>query len=143
MLELILPDLMSQNDAAQSASLLRGEDLAGAMSEVYDAQVYPFWWKITAPDSELDWSRVTATLDSHDPEAGVIISYADSSQDKIEGWSKIIRTTPHACGFAIGRSIFWEPWEAYASGTLDATEIPAIIAEGHQKFLHIWSGSTD
>ncbi len=63
MLELILPAHLSQDGTA----------MAAAIEEVYEAQITPFWWKIMALDTKMEWQQVTDALDRHDSEAGIIV----------------------------------------------------------------------
>ena len=63
MLELILPAHLSQD----------GNAMAAAIDEVYEAQITPFWWKIMALDTKMEWQQVTDALDHHDSEAGIIV----------------------------------------------------------------------
>ena len=107
MLELILPAHLSQD----------GNAMAAAIDEVYEAQITPFWWKIMALDTKMEWQHVTAALDRHDSEAGIIV-LGKMPAETFPAWFKTLRSTPHTCGFAIGRSIFWKPWESFVSGSM-------------------------
>ncbi len=129
MLELILPESLPETGAA----------LAQAMAAVYDAQIHPFWWKVMALDSAADWAEVTQVLNQYDPDAGVIVLGKNAPLDEFRESFRLFRATPHACGFAIGRSIFWEPWEAFAAGSLSAEDVPSIIAERYQQLLELWN----
>lgn len=129
MLELILPESLPETGGA----------LAQAMEAVYAARIYPFWWKVMALDSEADWQQVTRVLNQQDPDAGVIVLGKNAPLEQFQEWFRLFRATPHACGFAIGRSIFWEPWEAFAAGELPAEEVPQIIAERYQQLLELWN----
>jgi len=131
MLEMILPEGLSKN----------GEMLALAIEEVYAHQLFPYWWKISPTDTQAEWEQVTSTLDRYDPEAGVIVLGNNAPLAQFEKWFRIVRSTPHACGFAIGRSIFWEPWLEFASGSMEAQAVPARIAERYQQMIDLWRHS--
>ncbi|MCH2303580.1 MAG: PfkB family carbohydrate kinase, partial [SAR324 cluster bacterium] len=131
MLELILPEGMNQ----------QGECLAQSMAEVYQAQVYPFWWKIAAPEDENEWEQVTRTLDKHDPQAGVILLGKNAPIEDFAEWFRVVRSSPYACGFAIGRSIFWQAWLDFASGKLASEEIPDIISQHYLHLIELWDSA--
>ena len=133
MLELILPEGMDQ----------QGECLAQSMAEVYQAQVYPFWWKIAAPADQNEWEQVTRTLDKHDPQAGVILLGKNAPIEDFEEWFRVVRSSPYACGFAIGRSIFWQAWLDFASGKLASEEIPDIISQHYLHLIELWDSATN
>ena len=128
MIELIIPE-----DFPETVSSL-GE----AISEVYQAGISPFWWKITALDTEKEWQTMTATLDKYDPDVGVIILGKNAPIEQFKTWFSVARSTPHTCGFAIGRSIFWEAWEQFAEGKINKPEVSEMIAERYQQVIDIW-----
>ena len=133
MLELILPEGMDQ----------QGECQVQSMAEVYQAQVYPFWWKIAAPADENEWEQVTRTLDKHDPQAGVILLGKNAPIEDFAEWFRVVRSSPYACGFAIGRSIFWQAWLDFASGKLASEEIPDIISQHYLHLIELWDSATN
>jgi 5-dehydro-2-deoxygluconokinase len=128
MIELIIP-----KDFPETVSSL-GE----AMSEVYQAGISPFWWKITALETEKEWQTMTATLDKYDPDVGVIILGKNTPIEQFKTWFSVARSTPHTCGFAIGRSIFWEAWEQFAEGKINKPEVSEMITERYQQVIDIW-----
>jgi len=131
MLELILPESMPQD----------GKSLSAAIAEVYGVQVYPFWWKMDVPKNQDEWEMVTRTLDQHDPEAAVILLGSNAPIEEFQEWFRIFRSSPYACGFAIGRSIFWEAWLDFASGTRSREEIPEIISNHYHQLIKLWDAS--
>ncbi len=131
MVELIPPDGFP-DDADSMASSIR---------EVYENGVYPFWWKISVPDSAAGWNSVTRVMDEYDPEVGVILLGKNAPIEHFHDWFRIARATPHTCGFAIGRSIFWEPWEQFIRGELDQTGVSTLIASRYQEVIEIWRNS--
>ena len=131
MLELILPAHLSQDGTA----------MAAAIEEVYEAQITPFWWKIMALDTKMEWQQVTDALDRHDSEAGIIVLGKNAPLETFPAWFKTLRSTPHTCGFAIGRSIFWKPWESFISGSMAPDEIPSIIEKNYVAVLEMWEAA--
>jgi len=128
MIELIIPEGFAET----------GSSLGETMSEVYQAGISPFWWKITALDTEKEWQTMTATLDKYDPDVGVIILGKNAPIEQFKTWFGIARSTPHTCGFAIGRSIFLEAWEQFAEGKINKSEVSEMIAERYQQVIDIW-----
>ena len=131
MLELILPAHLSQD----------GNAMAAAIDEVYEAQITPFWWKIMALDTKMEWQQVTDALDRHDSEAGIIVLGKNAPLETFPAWFKTLRSTPHTCGFAIGRSIFWKPWESFIGGSMAPDEIPSIIEKNYVAVLEMWEAA--
>ncbi len=115
--------------------------MAAAIEEVYEAQITPFWWKIMALDTKMEWQQVTDALDRHDSEAGIIVLGKNAPLETFPAWFKTLRSTPHTCGFAIGRSIFWKPWESFISGSMAPEEIPSIIEKNYVAVLEMWEAA--
>ena len=116
-----------------------GSSLGESMSEVYQAGISPFCWKVTVLDTEKEWQTMTATLDKYDPDVGVIVLGKNAPIEQLKTWFSVARSTPHTCGLAIGRSIFWEVWEQFAEGKIKKTEIANAIALRYQSVLNIWN----
>ena len=131
MLELILPAHLSQDGTA----------MAAAIEKVYEAQITPFWWKIMALDTKMEWQKVTDTLDRHDSEAGIIVLGKNAPLETFPAWFKTLRSTRHTCGFAIGRSIFWKPWESFISDSMTPGEIPSTIEKNYVAVLEMWEAA--
>ena len=81
---------------------------------------------------------MTGVLDKYDPEVGVIILENNTPIESFKTWFSIARTTPHTCGFAVGRSIFWEPWVQFADHKTMGSEVSTMITERYQRVIDIW-----
>ena len=57
MLELIIPDLYETN----------GHSLSLSMKEVYEAGIFPEWWKIAPVDSGDEWEQIQSVINKYDP----------------------------------------------------------------------------
>ena len=134
MVELIIPDDYAKEDD----SMTDDTALIEAITEVYKAGIHPYWWKITALDSEEIWLKLTGILDQYDPDVGVIILGNNAPIEQFQTWFRVARSTAHSCGFAVGRSIFWEPWEQFAHGRINKSEVSEMIAERYQQVIDIW-----
>ena len=128
MIELIIPEDFPET----------GSSLGETMSEVYQAGIFPLWWKINTLDTEKEWQTMTATLDKYDPDVGVIILGKNAPIEQFKTWFSIARSTPYTCGFAIGRSIFWEAWGQFAEGKINKSDVSEMIAERYQQVIDIW-----
>jgi myo-inositol catabolism protein IolC len=49
-----------------------------------------------------------------------------------------VRSNSQSCGLAAGQSIFWEPWEQFAHGRINKSEVSEMIAERYQQVIDIW-----
>lgn len=125
MLELLVPP--EGNDASLAGlhpEAYRSEVLpiriADAVRQLADAGVVPELWKIDGLDR-----RGAATVVGHavhetsEGRAGIVVLGAGRSLADIEQWFVATRGVDGFCGFAIGRSIWWDPIRRHVLGELD------------------------
>ena len=44
-------------------------------------------------------------------------------------------------GFAIGRTIFWEPLSRWIAGTVDADTAASMIADNYRRTIDVYAGT--
>ena len=131
MLELIIPDDFELN----------GKALADAMDAVYESGIYPFWWKIKAVETLEEWQRVCSVIDRFDPDTRIVILGSGAEPERFCRWFAIARSSHHSTGFAIGRTIFWGPWERFAKGEITLEQVPPLICERYLEMVGIWKNA--
>ncbi|MCF6776057.1 5-dehydro-2-deoxygluconokinase [Thiotrichales bacterium 19X7-9] len=132
MLELIIPNEFE----------LTAEAIKDAIEEVYQASVYPFWWKLQMVDSQSQWQLIDKTILGYDPYARIIIlgGQAKSIEVYKEDFN-LLKSSQLVNGFAFGRSIFWEAWLLYAQNKLTEDEVIIQIAKRYETILQMWADS--
>jgi len=131
MLEFIVADGFEYDAASTVATI----------DEVYQAGVYPFWWKIAALNDIDSWREVTSAIEARDPDARIVVLGQGRGMEAIASAFRVVRSTHHANGFAIGRTIFQPAWEAFLAGDLEASAIPAQLAERYRAILDAWEAA--
>lgn len=129
MLELIIPKQFSNQSSATG----------NAMSAVYEQSIYPFWWKIAGDFSAAYWRSLADILERNDPDSRFIL--LGGEQTEIADFGPLFRTAKASgkvSGFAIGRSIFWQPWQRFLKDEIELEEIPNIIATAFLHCIHLW-----
>ena len=131
MLELIIPDAYPHSGVA----------LSDCMTEVYRREIFPYWWKVAGVTDADDWAIATSTMESCDPDCRIIILGKDAHMDSFAEVFRVAKSSKHATGFAIGRTIFWQAWLDYAKGELDAACVPDTIAERYKMLIDCWKNA--
>ncbi|MDK1025076.1 MAG: DUF2090 domain-containing protein, partial [Gammaproteobacteria bacterium] len=129
MVELIIPGEFADHELAT------GE----AMSRVYEQSIYPFWWKIAGDISATHWSTLADILEHNDPHARIIL--LGGQQMEIASFGPLIgraKASGKVSGFAIGRSIFWQPWQRFLKDEIELDEIRNVIAKDFLQCIHLW-----
>ena len=112
--------------------------LAGFIGEAYRRGLVPEFWKIEgtlAPEGARTIDRAIAAR----PQCRQIILGKAADLATIERWFAAASGSPTAVGFAIGRSVFWEPSTAFLAGTSTAGESAEHICANYLRLVNAWS----
>jgi len=132
MVELILPDEFNPN----------GESVAQSITDVYRHDIYPYWWKIAALNTEHEWQRVSEAVKTHDEDARIIILGGSKKEvGAYEQQFKRAKSIGIVTGFAIGRSIFWQAWLDLIHDKITIEMVDDIIAKKYTELINIWENA--
>ena len=109
------------------------------MRVVYEHAIYPFWWKIAGKFTANHWSIVSSILEQNDPDSRIIL--LGGEQTDITGFGPLFasaKASGKVSGFAIGRSVFWDPWQRFLKDEILLEEIPSIIAKDFLHCIRLW-----
>ena len=70
--------------------------------------------------------------------AGVITLGRGESKEKVKEWLKVGAKIPGIIGFAVGRTIFWEPLADHKAGKTTRKVAVENIAQNYQEFTELW-----
>jgi 5-dehydro-2-deoxygluconokinase len=90
------------------------------IGELREKGVQARWWKVEGFE---DPSGARAVADSLAPGEGLLILGKSAGPEQLRRWFAVTSGVDHFEGFAVGRTIFWEPFLAYLDGrsATDAT----------------------
>jgi myo-inositol catabolism protein IolC len=140
--ELLVPAEDSQlasvgGDVERYDAELRPELMRRAMAEIQDAGIEVDVWKIEGVDRRSDCEMLVAQARSGGRENVVCVVLGRGADDaKVDHWLTQAAPVDGFVGFAIGRSIWWDPLKAYVDGKIERAAGARRIAE---KFLHFVS----
>jgi myo-inositol catabolism protein IolC len=142
--ELLVPAEPAQLDAVGGDSdrydaELRPELMRRAMAEVQDAGVEVDIWKIEGVDARSDDEMLVAQARTGGREGVVcVVLGRGADDDKVDHWLEQAAPVDGFVGFAIGRSIWWEPLKAYVDGKIERSEGARRIAENYLRFVQVY-----
>lgn len=109
-----------------------------SLARLYDLGLRPDWWKLPRLDDEA-LSLVAATLDERDPDCrGVLLLGLDAPEEELAESFRAARACASVRGFAVGRTIFRAPAEAWLTGALDDEGLAAQVAERYRRLIEAW-----
>lgn len=116
---------------------------ARAIEELQNASVEPDIWKIEGMQNEDSYKIVALQAQKGEREnVGIVILGRAENQEKVEKWIKAGNKIKGVIGFAIGRTVFWEPLTEYKNGKIEKEKVIETISNNFLHFFHIFT-STD
>ena len=106
-----------------------------AIAEIQDAGIEVDIWKIEGVDERSDCEMLVAQARSGGRDGVVcVVLGRGADDDKVDQWLQAAAPVDGFVGFAIGRSIWWDPLKAYVDGKIersagaaqDRRELPAL-----------------
>jgi myo-inositol catabolism protein IolC len=144
--ELLVPATPSQIEAAGGDedrwdSEERPKLMKAAIEELQAAGVEPDIWKIEGIDRREDCEMISATTRAGGRDGVACVVLGRGADDaKVDHWLKMGSGVPGYIGFAIGRSIWWDPLKAFVDGNLGREEAAKQIAANYRRFIDVYNG---
>jgi len=114
--------------------------LAGFIGEAYRRELTPQFWKIEGTLAREGARTIDRAIAANAACRQIILGKA-AEIATIGRWFAAAADSPTASGFAIGRSVFWEPSAAFLSGSKTADQAAADIAENYLLLVDAWRQS--
>ena len=145
--ELIVPPEKSQLDSVKGDKKaydleLRPRLMVEAIQQLQDAHVEPDVWKIEGLDRREDCEKIVdAARQGGRDKVGCIILGRGEDDKKVREWLMTAAGVPGFIGFAVGRTIFWEPLVNWRAGKMTRDAAAAEIARRYREFVDIFESA--
>ena len=118
---------------------LRPELMRRAIAEIQDAGIDVDIWKIEGVDERSDCEMLVAQARSSGRDGVVCVVLGRGADDaKVDHWLEQAAPVDGFVGFAIGRSIWWDPLKAYVDGKIERSAGARKIAENYLRFIKVY-----
>ena len=109
------------------------------IKEMQDGGVDPDVWKLEGMTKREDYQMAVqqAKADGRD-NVGIVILGRAADASAVEHWLKVGAKVPGIIGFAIGRTIFWDPITEFEQGKINEDETPEVISKRFLHYYHIF-----
>lgn len=144
--ELLVPATPGQlesvgGDADRYDLELRPDLLLQTIAELQHGGVEPDIWKIEGLDRAQDCERVVAQARRGGREGvACIVLGRGASQSRVANWLRVAAPVDGFLGFAVGRSIWFEPLAAYLAG-MPRHEVSARIGGAYLELIRIYESA--
>jgi 5-dehydro-2-deoxygluconokinase len=136
-------ELLLEVIPSRSLAPVAEDTLARAMARFYELGVFPDWWKLPDPASQGSWDRINDVIAEHDPYCrGVLLLGLDAPEVELHAAFGRAAKVPVCKGFAIGRTIFGKPAEAWFAGQIDDTAAVEQMAGTYRRMIDTWENAT-
>jgi myo-inositol catabolism protein IolC len=145
--ELLVPATPQQieaagGDEAKWDSEDRPKLMKTAIEELQDSGVEPDIWKIEGIDRREDCEIISATTRRGGRDGVACVVLGRGADDAaVDHWLRMGSGVPGYIGFAIGRSIWWEPLKGFVDGNFGREEAAKQIAANYRRFIDVYDGA--
>jgi 5-dehydro-2-deoxygluconokinase len=142
--ELLVPAEPAQLEAVGGDSdrydaELRPELMRRAIAEIQDAGIEVDIWKIEGVDERSDCEMLVRQARSGGRDNVVCVVLGRGADDaKVDHWLTQAAPVDGFVGFAIGRSIWWDPLKAYVEGKIERIVGARRIADNYMRFVDVY-----
>ena len=144
MFELLVPAEKTQleklnGDKTAYDRKLRPRLMVEAIRALQDAGVEPDLWKVEGLDRREDCENVVAAARAGGRgHVSCIILGRGEDERKVRQWLGIAAEVPGFIGFAVGRTVFWDPLVAWRSKKATREQTVAEIAKRYHEFVDLF-----
>jgi myo-inositol catabolism protein IolC len=112
-----------------------------AIAELQESGVEADIWKIEGIDDPEDCAMISeqCRIAGRD-HVGCVVLGRGADHAAVDAWLRAARDVPGYRGFAIGRSIWWEPLKFFVDGALPRDQAAAQIGKHFLRFIGVYEG---
>jgi myo-inositol catabolism protein IolC len=143
--ELLVPAEKDQLDSVGGDSdrydaELRPELMRRAIEDIQNYGIEVDIWKIEGVDTREDAQMLAEQTRKGDGRENVksVLLGRGASDDKVDHWLQQAAGVEGFIGFAIGRSIWWDPLKAFLGGDVDRSAAAEQIADNYLRFINVY-----
>jgi myo-inositol catabolism protein IolC len=142
--ELLVPPTPEQIEAAGGEETWdrneRPKLMKTAIEQLQSAGVEPDIWKIEGIDRREDCDIISMTTRAGGRDGVACVVLGRGADDAaVDHWLRMGSGVPGYIGFAIGRSIWWDPLKAFVDGNLGRDEAAKQIAANYRRFIDVYN----
>jgi 5-dehydro-2-deoxygluconokinase len=144
MFELLVPATEEQlkkvgNDKAKYDAETRPKLMVKAMKEIQNSGVEPDIWKLEGVEKIEDSKKLVKQAKSNGRNSGIITLGRGEDPEKVKEWLKVGAKVKGIIGFAVGRTVFWEPMKLLNEGKITREEAAKQVAQNYKTLVDLWN----
>jgi myo-inositol catabolism protein IolC len=144
--ELLVPATKEQlgtvsDDPDRFDKELRPQLMLAAIAELQQSGVEPDVWKIEGIDRRADCEAIaTQTRMGGRAKVACVVLGRGADEAAVDHWLRTGAGVPGYVGFAIGRTIWWNPLKEFVDGTATREDAANRISSNYRRFVDVYTG---
>jgi myo-inositol catabolism protein IolC len=145
--ELIVPPEPAQlervgDDVVRYETEMRPGLMRRAIADFQEVGIEPDVWKVEGIDRRDDCEMVAGQARAGGRDGvGCVVLGQGADAERTEHWLRTAAGVPGYLGFAIGRTLWWDPIAAYLDGSLAREEAATQIAARYRRAIAVFTGA--
>ncbi|MGH7491613.1 MAG: 2-deoxy-5-keto-D-gluconate 6-phosphate aldolase domain-containing protein [bacterium] len=145
MFELLVPALETQltrlgGDKKKFDTEVRPGLMEKAIAEMQAAGIEPDVWKLEGLERAEDYKAIVAQARSKGRvHVGMIVLGRGENAEKVNHWLKVGAKVEGVIGFAVGRTVFWDPLVGYREKKHNREQAVAQVAKNYKGLVDVFS----
>ncbi|WP_342359010.1 bifunctional 5-dehydro-2-deoxygluconokinase/5-dehydro-2-deoxyphosphogluconate aldolase [Terrarubrum flagellatum] len=119
---------------------MKDDTVAHVMARLYAIGVKPDWWKLEPLRTTAAWKAVETEIAVNDPLCrGVVMLGLDAPENEIIDAFRAARSSARVKGFAVGRTIFADPFKTWLRGAMNDMQAVDEMAARFGRLCEAWA----
>lgn len=138
----LLEVLIEPKESSEQYKGVRPKLAVKVIEEVQNAKVEPDVWKLEGMSDIKDYEAVVnqARSDGRD-KVGIVVLGRGENREQVENWVVVGAKVNGVIGFAVGRTVFWQPLVNFKNGKISREKAVETISNNFLHFYRIFNGS--
>ncbi len=146
MLELLVPPTPTQlgavgDDIARYDDELRPGLSVRAAQELTGACLAPDLWKLEGMAASSQYAEIAAACGADGLASACLVLGRGADEAAVDRWLSLAAPVRGFAGFAVGRTLWWEPLRSFVSGEASAPAAAAMIAGNYRRLIGVYAAA--
>lgn len=120
------------------ATALRPGLTRAAVKELLEAGLRPALWKLEGMGRRAEYAAIAREVLAARSDARCLVLGRGEDEAAVGRWLQLAAPVPGFAGFAVGRTIWWQPLRAYFDGTMSRNEAVHSIGVNYLRVVELY-----
>jgi len=117
---------------------MRPELTVRASAELADGGLTPELWKLEGMATSQEYAAIAAACGADGDPTGCLVLGRGADEDAVDQWLSLAAPVSGFVGFAVGRTLWWQPLRDAIDGACSREEAAARIAHNYLRLIGVY-----